>query len=79
MPEQFRLITKNLIRDDWAPTLACYEAAGGYANLRQGYRDETGGYLCGSREVRFFADGEGRGFLRGLKWKFLDRKSGKPI
>ncbi len=78
MPEQFRLITKNLIRDDWAPTLACYEAAGGYANLRKAIGMKPAD-ICVEVEKSGLRGRGGAGFPAGLKWKFLDRKSGKPI
>lgn len=78
MPEEFRLITKNLVRPDWSPTLAAYEAAGGYASLRKalGLAPEA---VCAEVEKSGLRGRGGAGFPAGLKWKFLDRKSGKPI
>jgi len=73
-----RIITKNLAEPGWIPTLACYERSGGYASLRKaiGMKPEE---VCAEVEKSGLRGRGGAGFPAGMKWKFLDRKSGKPI
>jgi len=78
VPTQRRLILKNIDTDGYTPDITCYESRGGYANLRKafGMKPEE---VCEEVMKAGLRGRGGAGFPAGLKWKFLDRKSGKPI
>ena len=90
MPQQYRLILKNIDQPGYTPDMDCYLRHGGYEILKKAL----------SLPVKDLADGKksspqeqirdevknsglrgrgGAGFSCGLKWSFVDRKSGKPI
>jgi len=90
MPEPFKLITRNLDTPGYTPDLACYQRHGGYEALRQALatapRELPDGKKLSPREVirdEVLKSGlrgrGGAGFSAGLKWSFVDRRSGKPI
>ncbi|MDB6055599.1 MAG: nuoF [Verrucomicrobiales bacterium] len=90
MPQEYRLILKNIDAPGYTNDLDCYLRHGGYDALRKAL----------ALPVKSLADGKtssapeqlrdevkasglrgrgGAGFSCGLKWSFVDRKSGKPI
>jgi NADH-quinone oxidoreductase subunit F len=90
MPQEYRLILKNVDQPGYSVDLDCYLRVGGYEVLRKAL----------TRAARTLPDGKtqspqeqirdevklsglrgrgGAGFSCGLKWSFVDRKSGKPI
>ena len=76
--EEQRILLKYADNPDYTPDIDCYTCNGGYEVLKKaiGMQPED---IC--KEV-FDSELRGRGgagFPAGLKWKFLDRKSGKPI
>ncbi len=90
MPEQFKLILQHLDEPGYTPDLACYLRHGGYEALKKALatapRDLPDGKKLSPREVvreDVKASGlrgrGGAGFSAGLKWSFVDRRSGKPI
>src|ERR1041385_9142898 len=90
MPSQYRLILKYADQPGYTPDLECYLRHGGYEALRKalGLPAKTvpdGQVLSGPdqprEEVRIsgLRGRGGAGFSCGLKWSFVDRKSGKPI
>jgi NADH-quinone oxidoreductase subunit F len=90
MPEEYKLILKDLDQPGYAPDLACYLRHGGYAALKQalasGPRELPDGKKLSPQEaVREDVKASGlrgrggAGFSAGLKWSFVDRRSGKPI
>jgi NADH-quinone oxidoreductase subunit F len=90
MPEEFKLILRHLDQPGYTPDLACYRRHGGYEALKKAVatppRDLPDGKKLSPREVvreDVKASGlrgrGGAGFSCGLKWSFVDRRSGKPI
>ena len=90
MPKEFRLILKHVDQPGYTPDLACYLRQGGYEALRKALALKPltladGKTLSGPEQIRrevSLAGLRGRGgagFSCGLKWSFVDRKSGKPI
>lgn len=90
MPEQFKLVLKNADAPGYTPDMECYLRHGGYQALRKAFatapRDLPDGKKLSPQEVirdDVKASGlrgrGGAGFSAGLKWSFVDRRSGKPI
>src|SRR5205809_3478947 len=90
MPSEYRLILKHVDAPGYTPDLECYLGHGGYEALRKALAIQPktlpdgkvmGGPEFLRQEVK--ASGlrgrGGAGFSCGLKWSFVDRKSGKPI
>src|SRR5436190_10289788 len=87
MPQEHRLILKNIDRPGYSPSLDSY---GDYAVLRKtvAIAPKTlpdGKTMTGPEQIREevqlsgLRGRGGAGFSCGLKWSFVDRKSGKPI
>lgn len=76
--EETRIILKNVDRPNYTVDIDCYIKHGGYKVLQKalGTKPED---LCKEIEDSQIRGRGGAGFPAGLKWKFLDRKSGKPI
>ncbi len=90
MPEQFRLILKHADAAGYSNDLECYLRHGGYEGLKKALatapKDLPDGKKLSPQEVireDVKASGlrgrGGAGFSCGLKWSFVDRRSGKPI
>jgi NADH-quinone oxidoreductase subunit F len=90
MPEPFKLILKNLDEPGFTPDIGCYQRHGGYEALKRALampaRDLADGKKLSPQEALredVKASGlrgrGGAGFSAGLKWSFVDRRSGKPI
>ncbi len=90
IPQQYRLILKNADLPGYAPDLECYLRHGGYEALRRclalPVRELPDGKKQTAQEqirdeiLKSGLRGRGgAGFSAGLKWSFVDRKSGKPI
>jgi NADH-quinone oxidoreductase subunit F len=90
MPQEYRLILKNAETPGYTPDLACYTRHGGYETLRKclalPVRELPDGKKQTAQEqirdeiLKSGLRGRGgAGFSAGLKWSFVDRKSGKPI
>lgn len=90
MPAEFRLILKQADAPGYTPDLACYLRHGGYEALRKALamqpRALTDGKVQSPQEIvrqEVMISGlrgrGGAGFSCGLKWSFVDRRSGKPI
>jgi NADH-quinone oxidoreductase subunit F len=90
MPEQYRLILKNIDKPGYTPDIDCYLRHGGYESLKKAFatapKDLPDGKKLSPQEVireDVKASGlrgrGGAGFSAGMKWSFVDRKSGKPI
>jgi NADH-quinone oxidoreductase subunit F len=78
-PSERRIILKNADREDYDVSIDCYIRNGGYEVMKKAYASSKPEELCQEvldSEVRGRG---GAGFPAGMKWKFLDRKSGKPI
>ena len=90
MPHEFRLIFKHIDQPGYTPDLECYLRHGGYEDLKKAFAmgprvSPDGGTVSGPEKVRKevlnsgLRGRGGAGFSAGLKWSFVDRKSGKPI
>ena len=90
MPQEYRQILKYADQPGYTPDLDCYLRHGGYEVLRKALTlpqktRPNGQTLSGPEQLRqeVMASGlrgrGGAGFSCGLKWSFVDRKSGKPI
>ncbi len=90
MPQEYRLILKNVDRPGYSPDLECYLRHGGYETLKKALalppKDLPDGRKISPQEqlrdeVRLsgLRGRGGAGFSCGLKWSFVDRKCGKPI
>src|SRR5580765_2386166 len=90
MPQEYRLILKNADAPGYTPDIDCYLRHGGYQALKKGVALgpkslPDGRSLSGPEQIRDevrisgLRGRGGAGFSCGLKWSFVDRKSGKPI
>jgi NADH-quinone oxidoreductase subunit F len=90
MPQEYKLILKHADELGYTPDIECYLRHGGYEALKKTLALQPkdlpdGKKLSGPEQIRqeVMASGlrgrGGAGFLCGLKWSFVDRKSGKPI
>jgi NADH-quinone oxidoreductase subunit F len=90
MPQEYKLILKHADEPGYTPDIECYLRHGGYDALKKALALQPkdlpdGKKLSGSEQIRqgVMASGlrgrGGAGFSCGLKWSFVDRKSGKPI
>jgi NADH-quinone oxidoreductase subunit F len=90
MPQEYRLILKHADEPGYTPDIECYLRHGGYEALKKALaiaaKDLTDGKkMSGPEQIRDEVKTSGlrgrggAGFSCGLKWSFVDRKSGKPI
>lgn len=90
MPKEYRLILKNMDQPGYTNDLDCYLRHKGYETLKQvlkmkSKKDEDGKTVSPQEQIRDAVKASGlrgrggAGFSCGLKWSFVDRKSGKPI
>ncbi len=90
MAAEYRLILKHAFEPGYTPDLTCYLRHGGYQALRKGLTLPPkplpdGRVLSAQEQIRdeVLKSGlrgrGGAGFSCGMKWNFVDRKSGKPI
>jgi len=90
MPQEYKLILKYADEPGYTPDIECYLRHGGYTALKKALALQPkdlpdGKKLSGPEQIRqgVMASGlrgrGGAGFSCGLKWSFVDRKSGKPI
>ncbi len=90
MPQEYRLILKYADEPGYTPDIECYLRHGGYEALKKtlALAPKTlpdGKVLTGPEQIREevkisgLRGRGGAGFSCGLKWSFVDRKSGKPI
>ena len=78
MPEEHRIILKNTDKPGYTGDIDCYLQHDGYEILKQAYQMKPEQIHAEVMDSGLRGRG-GAGFPAGLKWKFLDRKSGKPI
>jgi len=90
MPQEFRLILKQTDQPGYTPDMECYLRHGGYEALKKalaiapkdlpdGKRLSAPEQLRDEVKLSGLRGRGGAGFSCGLKWSFVDRKSGKPI
>lgn len=76
--EEFRMILKNVDVEGYTNDIDCYLRNGGYETLKKAYTMTPEAVSQEVMDSGVRGRG-GAGFPAGMKWKFLDRKSGKPI
>jgi NADH-quinone oxidoreductase subunit F len=90
MPQEFKLILKHADQPGYTPDIECYLRHGGYEALKKALampqKDlPDGKKLTAPEQIRDdvklsgLRGRGGAGFSCGLKWSFVDRRSGKPI
>ncbi len=91
MAQEYKLILKHADEPGYTPDIECYLRHGGYDDLKKalampakdlGRRQNANSAQEQIREEVKTSGLRGRGgagFSCGLKWSFVDRKSGKPI
>ena len=90
MPQEYKLVLKYADQPGYTPDLECYLRHGGYEVLKKalGMQPQNlpdGKTRSPQEQIRqeVMTSGlrgrGGAGFSCGLKWSFVDRKSGKPI
>jgi NADH-quinone oxidoreductase subunit F len=90
MPQEYRLTLKYADQPGYTPDMACYLRHGGYEALKKALalppKDLPDGKKASPQEqireevkISGLRGRGGAGFSCGLKWSFVDRKSGKPI
>src|SRR5713101_4705976 len=90
MPSEYRLILKYADQPGYTSDIECYSRHGGYEVLKKALAIASktlpdGKTLSGPEQLRdeVMKSGlrgrGGAGFSCGLKWSFVDRRSGKPI
>jgi NADH-quinone oxidoreductase subunit F len=90
MPQEYKLILKYADQPGYTPGIDCYLRHGGYEILKKALAIQSktlpdGKTQTAQEQIRreVMASGlrgrGGAGFSCGLKWSFVDRKSGKPI
>ncbi|SVA48324.1 uncharacterized protein METZ01_LOCUS101178, partial [marine metagenome] len=89
MPKEHRLVLKHADEAGYTNDIKCYLKYGGYKTLKKLFRlkpRKTGDAVVTPQETirsEVLASGlrgrGGAGFSCGLKWNFVNRKSGKPI
>ena len=90
MPQEFRLILKNADLPGYTPDMDCCLRHGGYEALKKALATPTRELPEGKKQspqevirdevLKSGLRGRGgAGFSAGLKWSFVDRRSGKPI
>ncbi|MGB9602831.1 MAG: NADH-quinone oxidoreductase subunit NuoF [Limisphaerales bacterium] len=90
MAQEYRLITKNLIKPDYTSDIECYLRHNGYETLRKALslkpQQAPDGKVISPQEqlrkevmISGLRGRGGAGFSCGLKWSFVKHDSGKPI
>ena len=76
--QEKRLIMKHVDEPGYSNDIDCYIRHGGYEDLKKAFAMKPEDICAEVMESGVRGRG-GAGFPAGMKWKFLDRKSGKPI
>src|SRR5271163_4222843 len=90
MAQEYKLILKHADEPGYTPDIECYLRHGGYGTLKKALAIPVkelpdGKKLSGPEQIREdvkvsgLRGRGGAGFSCGLKWSFVDRKSGKPV
>jgi NADH-quinone oxidoreductase subunit F len=77
-PPERRIIFKHIDEEGYSNDIACYQKHGGYEILRKAVTLKPEDIREDVKKSGLRGRG-GAGFSCGLKWSFVDRKSGKPI
>ncbi len=77
-PAETRIIFKHIDEEGYSNDIACYQKHGGYEMLKKAVTLKPEDIREEVKKSGLRGRG-GAGFSCGLKWSFVDRKSGKPI
>ena len=77
-PAERRIIFKHIDEEGYSNDIACYQKHGGYEVLKKSVAQKPEELRDEVKKSGIRGRG-GAGFPCGLKWSFVDRKSGKPI
>lgn len=77
-PAERRIIFKHIDEEGYSNDIACYQKHGGYEILKKAVTAKPEDLRDEVKKSGLRGRG-GAGFSCGLKWSFVDRKSGKPI
>ncbi len=77
-PQEKRVILANVSKPGYRGTIDDYIAAGGYEMLKKALEMQPAAIGAEVEASKLRGRG-GAGFPCGMKWKFVDRKSGKPV
>lgn len=78
LPQERRIILRNADDSNYSNSIGCYLREGGYQVIKKAFKMKP--EEVGEEVLQSGVRGRGgAGFPAGMKWKFLDRKSGKPI
>lgn len=77
-PAERRIIFKHIDEAGYSNDIACYQKHGGYEVLKKSVAEKPQDLRDEVKKSGIRGRG-GAGFPCGLKWSFVDRKSGKPI
>jgi NADH-quinone oxidoreductase subunit F len=78
-PRERRIILRDADDPAYDGSLEHYVARGGYEDQKKAYGSMKPEEICAEVMDSGVRGRGGAGFPAGMKWKFLDRKSGKPI
>lgn len=78
-PEERRIILKHVDDPEYDTSIECYLRHGGYDQLKKALGEMKPEEIHQEVMDSGVRGRGGAGFPMGMKWKFLDRKSGKPI
>ena len=76
-PSERRLILRNVGREDYDPSIACYLRHGGYDSLKKAMAMKPEEITAEVKASNLRGRG-GAGFPTGVKWGFIRREDGKP-
>ena len=76
-PAEKRMILKNVAREDYDTSLACYLRHGGYESLQKALKMKPEEIVAEVKASNLRGRG-GAGFPVGVKWSFIKREDGKP-
>ncbi len=90
MPQEYKLILKHADEPGYAPDIECYLRHGGYDALKKALTIQPKSLPEGKTQdaqeqirqevmISGLRGRGGAGFSCGLKWSFVDHKSGKPV
>ncbi|MBT5311174.1 MAG: NADH-quinone oxidoreductase subunit F, partial [Verrucomicrobia bacterium] len=89
MPKEYKLVLKHVDEAGYTSDIQCYLKHGGYKTLKKAFRVKPkkakGSVVSPQEAIRkeVLASGlrgrGGAGFSCGMKWNFVNRKSGKPV
>ena len=89
MPSEYKLVLKHVDEVGYTNDIKCYQKHGGYKTMKKVFKLKAKKTKDGSVTPQEVIRKEvltsglrgrgGAGFSAGMKWNFVNRKSGKPI